>query len=262
MFVTEGAPKQGRDTALFLAHLDDLRSRLRRYRKIHVICDNAKCHTSEAVAVYLWEHRDRIDLHLLPKYSPDCNPIERVWWNLHDRITRNHQCQSMQELLDLTFAWLGSRNPFKVEDGGLPASPRDSLSLLRELFSNAHGFMGSPSNGDMYAHFAGQTTFYFWADGRKLQPPDPQPGRHQLPSPWERQVGRAFAEWLDRNGFPDLYHEPSTHGTRRHGYVILDKEGFGDVAVANILKRLDRVLKRLLQGVRPRINVADERLLW
>ncbi|MBV8076854.1 MAG: hypothetical protein JO284_10675 [Planctomycetaceae bacterium] len=39
-----------------------------------------------------------------------------MWWNLHDRITRNHQCQSMQELLDLTFAWLGSRNPFKVED--------------------------------------------------------------------------------------------------------------------------------------------------
>ncbi|MBV8317642.1 MAG: transposase [Planctomycetaceae bacterium] len=117
MFVTEGAPKQGRDTALFLAHLDELRSRLRRYRKIHhVTCASARCHTSEAVAMYLWEHRHRIDLHLLPKSSPDCNPIERVWWNLHDRITRNHQCQSMQELLDLTFAWLGSRNPFKVED--------------------------------------------------------------------------------------------------------------------------------------------------
>jgi putative transposase len=117
VFVTQGAEKQGRDTPLFLAHLDELRSRLRRYRKVHVICDSARCHTSEAVAVYLWEHRERIELHLLPKYSPDCNPIERVWWNLHDRITRNHQCQSMQELLDLTFAWLGSRNPFKVEDG-------------------------------------------------------------------------------------------------------------------------------------------------
>lgn len=116
VFVTEGAPKQGRDTALFLAHLDELRSRLRRYRKIHVICDSAKCHTSEAVAVYLWEHRERIDLHFLPKYSPDCNPIERVWWNLHDQITRNHRCQSMQELLDLTFTWLGSRSPFRVED--------------------------------------------------------------------------------------------------------------------------------------------------
>jgi putative transposase len=116
VFVTQGAEKQGRDTPLFLAHLDDLRSRLRRYRKVHVICDSAKCHTSEAVAVYLWEHRERIELHLLPKYSPDCNPIERVWWNLHDQITRNHRCQSMQELLDLTFAWLRGRNPFRVED--------------------------------------------------------------------------------------------------------------------------------------------------
>jgi putative transposase len=116
VFLTEGKPKQGRDTALFLSHLDELRSRLRRYRVIHVICDSAKCHTSDEVAVYLWEHRERIKLHLLPKYSPDCNPIERVWWNLHDRITRNHRCETMEELLDLTFAWLGSRNPFKVED--------------------------------------------------------------------------------------------------------------------------------------------------
>ncbi len=116
VFITEGAPRQGRDTPLFLTHLDDLRSRLRRYRKIHVICDSAKCHTSNDVAVYLWEHRERIDLHFLPKYSPDCNPIERVWWNLHDQITRNHKCQTMEELLDLTFAWLSNRNPFKVED--------------------------------------------------------------------------------------------------------------------------------------------------
>src|SRR3954471_4107923 len=115
VFLTEGKPKQGRDTALFLAHLDDLRGRLRRYRKIHVICDNAKCPTSNEVAVSLWEHRDRIDLHFLPSSSPDCNPIERVWWNLHDQITRNHQCRSMEELLDLTFTWLRGRNPFKVE---------------------------------------------------------------------------------------------------------------------------------------------------
>ncbi|MDB5348858.1 MAG: transposase [Planctomycetota bacterium] len=78
VFVNEGAPKQGRDTAPFLAHLDDLRSRLRRYRVIHVICDSAKCHTSDGVAVYLWDHRDRIELHLLPKSSPDGNPIERM----------------------------------------------------------------------------------------------------------------------------------------------------------------------------------------
>jgi putative transposase len=100
---------------LFLTHLDELRGRLRRYRKLHVICDQAKCHTSVAVAIDLYEHRERIELHLLPAYSPDCNPIERVWWHLHEEITRNHRCQSMQELLDLTFAWLKSRNPLKVE---------------------------------------------------------------------------------------------------------------------------------------------------
>jgi len=67
---------------LFLRHLDDLRCRLRRYRKVHVICDRAGCHTSDEVAVYLWEHRDRIELHLLPAYSPDCNPIERLFSKL------------------------------------------------------------------------------------------------------------------------------------------------------------------------------------
>ena len=80
-----------------------------------MICDRAKCHTSDEVEAYLWDHRDRIELHLLPAYSPDCNPIERVWWHLHEAVTRNHRCQSMQELLDLTFAWLSRRNPFKVE---------------------------------------------------------------------------------------------------------------------------------------------------
>ena len=44
-----------------------------------------------------------------------------------------------------------------------------------------------------------------------------------------------------------VYHEPSTNGKGRHGYIVLFKEGFGDVAVANILKRLEKVLKRLLQ---------------
>ena len=37
--------------------------------------------------VYLWDHRDRIELHLLPAYSPNTNPIERVWWLLRKQIT-------------------------------------------------------------------------------------------------------------------------------------------------------------------------------
>ncbi len=120
VFVTEGAPKQGRTGALFLKHLDELRRRLRRYKKIHVICDNASCHTSLEVIEYLWKWEGRIEVHLLPAYSPDLNPIERVWWHLHENITRNHRCKDLGELLDRVFAWLGQANPFPVEGSVYP----------------------------------------------------------------------------------------------------------------------------------------------
>jgi transposase len=120
VFVTEAAPKQGRDGALFIKHLDELRQRLRRYKKIHVICDNASCHTSLEVIEYLWKWEGRIEVHLLPAYSPDFNPIERVWWHLHENITRNHRCKDLGELLDQVFAWLGARNPFEIEGSVYP----------------------------------------------------------------------------------------------------------------------------------------------
>jgi len=120
LVVTEGTR---RNAELFVRHLDDLRRAFRRYRVIHVICDSARFHTvagSRLVRQYLSEHGDRIVLHYLPAYSPQDNPIERVWWHLHEAVTRNHRCRSMQELLDLTFAWLGSKNPSRVEGSVYP----------------------------------------------------------------------------------------------------------------------------------------------
>jgi len=106
-----------RDGALFVAHLHELRRRLRRYRVIHVICDNAKFHTDcWALWEFCHQYGDRVQLHFLPKYAPDLNPIERVWWRLHEAITRNHQCQSLEELVELALAWLTDRKYFKVRD--------------------------------------------------------------------------------------------------------------------------------------------------
>jgi putative transposase len=120
VFVTEAGPKQGRDSSLFIKHLDDLRRRLRRYKTIHVICDNAGFHTSHEVIEYLWKHEGRLEVHLLPSYSPDYNPIERVWWHLREEITRNHRCQDLGELVGRVFAWLEERNPFEVEGSVYP----------------------------------------------------------------------------------------------------------------------------------------------
>lgn len=60
-------------------------------------------------------HGDRMVLHCLPKYAPDLNPIERIWWHLHEQITRNHRCGTMEELLDPVFEWLEHRRPFEVQ---------------------------------------------------------------------------------------------------------------------------------------------------
>lgn len=105
-------PGTRRNAQLFLAHLDDLRSRLRGFQRIHVICDNARFHDCKAVREYLAQWAHRIELHYLPKYAPETNPIERVWWHLHETITRNHRCQTLDELLDQVFAWAKAHRTF------------------------------------------------------------------------------------------------------------------------------------------------------
>ena len=108
-----GQAGQGRNADLFLAHLDDLRRRFRRYRVIHVICDNAKPHSRRSGCGSTWRRMGaRVVLHYLPTYAPETNPIERVWWHLHEEVTRNHRCRTMDELLDLVFDWLATDSVF------------------------------------------------------------------------------------------------------------------------------------------------------
>jgi len=113
-------PGTRRNAELFVAHLDDLRRRLRCYRHIHVICDNARFHDCGLVWDFLARWGHRITIHFLPKYAPKTNPIERVWWHLHEEITRNHRCQSIEELLDLTFEWFGYKDTFEIETSIYP----------------------------------------------------------------------------------------------------------------------------------------------
>jgi len=115
LILTEGKPRQGRNTDLFLAHLDDLRRTYRCYRVIHVICDNAKPHQARRVREYLAEHAGRVVVHYLPTYAPETNPIERVWWHLHEQITRNHRCRDMAELLGTVREWLSRGSRFGIE---------------------------------------------------------------------------------------------------------------------------------------------------
>jgi putative transposase len=109
-------PARRRNAELFVAHLDELRRRLRRYHKVHVVCDNAAFHRSRQVLDYLARWGHRVVLHFLPRYAPQTNPIERVWWRLHEELTRNHRCKTIDELLDNVYDWVTAGRSFYDKD--------------------------------------------------------------------------------------------------------------------------------------------------
>ncbi len=55
--------------------------------KVHIFCDNARYYKNRLVGEYL--ERSKIKLHFLPPYSPNLNPIERLWKWMKERIMYN-----------------------------------------------------------------------------------------------------------------------------------------------------------------------------
>ena len=54
---------------------------------IHVICDNGRSNKNKKLEEYL--KTSRIKIHYLPPYSPNLNPIERLWKVLREKKTYN-----------------------------------------------------------------------------------------------------------------------------------------------------------------------------
>jgi hypothetical protein len=157
--------------------------------------------------------------------------------NLKTKRIKDPICSFVRKLISpYGFGWEG-------EDGGVGRYSNEQL--IR--WYNTKSFMGTPTNSDYYAHFTGQATLYFWADGRKSSPQTISMIDIDCHKRGNPQSATAFADWLKDNYFPNLYHEPSTHGKGRHGYFVLFKDGFKDVGVSNALKRLDKTLKKLLE---------------
>lgn len=51
-------------------------------RKIRLVCDNGRFHTTKAVQAWLEADRERIEVYWLPPYCPSLNLIERLWGHL------------------------------------------------------------------------------------------------------------------------------------------------------------------------------------
>jgi len=94
--VAEGLRK---NSALFIALLKALREDYPTARRIHVVLDNFRIHTSRISQMALTAFGGRIVLHFLPPYCPNENKIERLWQDLHSEVTRNHRCPTMDDLM-------------------------------------------------------------------------------------------------------------------------------------------------------------------
>ena len=64
--------------------------------RLVVIWDNAPCHIAKVVTAHAEELG--IELVFLPGYSPDLNPIERLWDWMREEVTRGHCHASLAAL--------------------------------------------------------------------------------------------------------------------------------------------------------------------
>jgi transposase len=68
-------------------------------RKIRLVCDNGRFHYTKAVAAWLEQHRDQIEIYWLPPYCPSLNLIERLWGHLKRTVIANVLFQKMDDLV-------------------------------------------------------------------------------------------------------------------------------------------------------------------
>jgi transposase len=66
--------------------------------KIHLILDNVSWHKAQDLSDFFIANRYRLVRVFLPPYSPELNPIERVWRITRRQVTHNRYFQSIEEL--------------------------------------------------------------------------------------------------------------------------------------------------------------------
>lgn len=102
---------------LFIRLLEKLRGIYRCHKELHLATDNDGSHTSKKVEKYVEDLGGRIRPHPLPSWSPQSNPVELVWWSLHEAVSRNHQCAGLDGLLEFAEGYLEERQPFRLKLG-------------------------------------------------------------------------------------------------------------------------------------------------
>lgn len=68
------------------------------HEKLYLILDNASYHRAKALKDFFIQNQNRIVRVFLPPYSPELNPIERVWRITRRQVTHNRYFESIHAL--------------------------------------------------------------------------------------------------------------------------------------------------------------------
>ena len=75
-----------------------------------MVVDNYKIHKAQAVQRWLETH-PRFELVFLPTYCPRASPMERIFGDVHDPVTRNHKRKRIRDLVSDTTRYLAKHGP-------------------------------------------------------------------------------------------------------------------------------------------------------
>ena len=101
-------------------------------QKIHIILDGAGYHRSALVKD--WAYVMNIDLHYLPPYSPNLNPIERLWKVMNEEVRNNRYFASAKQFREEIRRFFSEILPGLA--GALPRRINDHFQMLENASSS------------------------------------------------------------------------------------------------------------------------------
>jgi len=70
----------------------------RKENRLIIVLDNARYHHANLLTPFLYKYRRLLKLSFLPAYSPELNPVERVWKLSRKLCTHNQYFPDLQDL--------------------------------------------------------------------------------------------------------------------------------------------------------------------
>jgi putative transposase len=84
-------------------------------KKLYMVLDNVRFHHAKRLKPILEKYKHKIELIFLPPYSPDLNPVERVWWLMRKMVTHNRWVQSMDKRINDFNRWIDNTSAEQIK---------------------------------------------------------------------------------------------------------------------------------------------------